>query len=69
MSTTNFKPGDHIFYRSDDAGHWPCVVQASSMLGRKRGRCVKVMLPCGKLGWVSVNNCQLQEEWRKENEQ
>lgn len=63
-----FEPGDYIFYRTSDGGTHPAVVIACSMLGHKRGRCVKIEAPNGRNVWVSVSNCQLQEEWRKENE-
>jgi hypothetical protein len=61
-------PGDYIFYKTAEGATHPAVVMACSMLGRKRGRCVKIDGPNGRTVWVSVSNCQLQSEWAKENE-
>jgi len=57
------KPGDYIFYKTKEFGLWPAVVE---MVGK---RWLRIEGPTGKMIWVSKSNCQLQEEWRKENEQ
>ena len=63
MSTTNFKTGDHIFYHSADAGLLPCKVIRVSVH--------RLTISAGEGHQVRVKpaNCQLQDEWRKENEQ
>lgn len=63
MNTTNFKTGDYIFYRSADAGLLPCkVIRVSAH---------RLTISAGEGHQVRVKpeNCQLQEEWRKENDQ
>lgn len=57
------KPGDYIFYKTKEFGLWPAVVE---MVGK---RWLRIEGPTGKMIWVSKSNCQLQEDWRKENEQ
>jgi len=57
------KPGDYIYYRTKDGGMYPTIAER---VGCKRIYCE---VQGGRMAWVSKSNCQLQEEWRKENEQ
>lgn len=60
---TTMKAGDYIYYKTKDHGLWPTVIEK---VGR---RWLYIEGPTGKMIWVAKSNCQLQEEWRKENEQ
>lgn len=57
-----FKVGDYIFYRTKEGGMYPTIAER---VGPKRIYCE---VHDGRTAWVSKSNCQLQEEWRKENE-
>lgn len=59
----SIKPGDYIFYNTEDGGKYPTIARR---VGCKRIYCE---VHDGRMAWVSKSNCQLQEEWRKENEQ
>lgn len=56
------KQGDYIFYKSKEHGLYPTIVD------RIKGDRVRCEGPRGQMIWVSISKCQLQEEWRKENE-
>lgn len=66
MTQAKFKPGNHIFYRNLDGGNDPHVVLEVRHRGVSRGGWW-VRIDDGR--WVKSKNCQLQEEWRKENNQ
>lgn len=61
--TDMIKQGDHIFYKTKEGGMYPTI---ADRVGRKRILCE---VHDGRQAWVSKSNCQLQEAWRKENEQ
>lgn len=63
MSTVKFKPGDYIFYKTKEGGMYPTIAER---VGR---RWIYCEVHDGRHAWVSQANCQLQEEWRKENNQ
>ena len=60
--TSMIRPGDYIFYKTKEGGTYPTI---ADRVGRKRIYCE---VHDGRHTWVSKSNCQLQEEWRKENE-
>lgn len=65
MKREPFSSGDYIFYRDGAGATQPHIVLEARHRGVSRGGWY-VRLDDGR--WVKASNCQLQEEWRKENE-